>query len=105
MNRGIIENSAFLKELYFVSPRRRKEMIEQSSSNQIHAISNIARLIYNGTMTISVQHRRKLRQFRKTIQFLVSGRVSVSRKKRTMLVYHSLIPLLIKPLLNLLDEQ
>jgi len=80
-------------------------MIEQSSNNQIRAISDIAKRIYNGTIMISLQHRQQLRQLRKTIKFLASGRVRLSRKKRTMLVYHRLIPLLIKPLLNLLDEQ
>lgn len=105
MNRRIFENSTFLKELYYDRPRRRKELIAESSDDQIQTISHIAYKIYHATLMISIVHRRKLREFRKTIQFLASGRISVSRKRRVLLVYHKLIPLLIKPLLHLLDEQ
>jgi hypothetical protein len=98
MNRRIFQNSAFLIALYNVQPLQRK-------FHQIRAISDIAIKIVQGRVAVNNVHRQKLRHYKQTIRFLANQRISTNRKKRRMLAFHDVIPLLIKPILHLLDEQ
>ena len=104
MNSRIIQNAAFIKALFYADPLERRQMLRDISLEQIRAISDIAKNILHGRYVIDNTHREKLRQYRSTIRSLASGRISTSRKKRTMLVFHRVIPLLILPILRLLDE-
>jgi len=105
MNRRIFQNSAFLKALYYAQPLQRKQMIQFISQDQIRVISDIAEQILQGRLVVNNVHREKLKHYKRTIRFLANQRVSTNRKRRTMLAFHNVIPLLIKPILHLLDEQ
>ena len=105
MNRRIFQNSVFLKALYYAQPIQRKLMIDFISQEQIRAISDIAEKILRGRLNVNRAHRQKLKHYKRTIRFLANSRISANRKKRTMLTFHDVIPLLIKPILHLLDEQ
>ena len=105
MNRRIFQNSAFLIALYYAQPLQRKFMIEFISPDRIRAISNIAIKIVQGRVAVNNIHRQKLRHYKRTIRFLANQRISTNWKKRTLLAFHDVIPLLIKPILHLLDEQ
>lgn len=97
MNRRILRNSTFIKALYFAEPLQRKQMIESISED-------IAKNILDGRLAVNNVHKQKLKQYKRTIRFLASQRINQDRKKRTMLLFHNVIPLLIKPILHLLDE-
>ena len=105
MNRRIFQNSAFLKSLYYAQPLQRKQMIQFISQDQIRVISDIAEKILQGRLVVNNVHREKLKHYKRTIRFLANQRISTNRKRRTMLAFHDVIPLLIKPILHLLDEQ
>jgi len=105
MSRRIFQNSAFLKALYYAQPLQRKQMIEHISQDQIRVISDIAEKILQGRLVVNNVHREKLKHYKRTIRFLANQRISTNRKRRTMLAFHNVIPLLIKPILHLLDEQ
>ena len=50
-------------------------------------------------------YKKKLRRYKDVIRSLASRHVSRSRKKETLLKFHAVIPLIIKPLLQLLDDE
>lgn len=104
MNGRIFRNSTFIKTLYFAEPTERKQMIDSMSNDEICAMSDIAKNILNGRLSLTNVHKQKLKQYKRTIRFLASQRINLNRKRRTMLVFHNVIPLLIKPIVHLLDE-
>jgi len=104
MSRRIIQNSAFLKALYYAQPIQRKLMIAFITTEQIKALSEIALKILQGRLILSNAHKEKLKDYSRVIRSLASQRISIGRKKRTLLSFHNWIPLLIKPVLYLLDE-
>jgi hypothetical protein len=65
---------------------------------------DLATNILRGRINISASYREKLEDYAYVIRSLVSNRISLSRKKRTLMTQHRLIPLLIKPVFYLLDE-
>ena len=67
-------------------------------------MSDIAKNILEGKLVVNYVHRQKLKQYKATIRFSASPRLKTNRKKQTMLVFHNVLPLLIKPVPHLLDE-
>ena len=105
INRRIFQNSAFLKALYYAQPLHRKLIIEFISQDQMYDISDIAEKILQGRLVVNNVHKEKLKHYKRTIRFLANRRIDGNRKRRTMLAFHDVIPLLIVPILHLLDEQ
>jgi hypothetical protein len=95
MNRRIFQNSTFLIALCYVQLLQRK-------FHQIRAISDIAIKIVQERVAVN---KTKTSTLQGTNRFLANQRISTNRKKRTMPAFHDVIPLLIKPILHLLDEQ
>lgn len=104
MNRQIIQNSAFLKAIYFSIPTERKRMIELMGDEETRVICEIALKILHRRIIINLKHKEKLKDYKNVIRSLASHRISLTRKKRILLTFHHLIPLLIKPIIHLLDE-
>ena len=104
MNRRVFRNSAFLKAIYHTEPLQRKAMIETTEEERIRTLCDLARNILHGRIYVSNSYKDKLKEYTYVIRSLASSRVDVARKRRTLLAYHKLIPLLIKPVLHLLDE-
>jgi len=104
MSRRIFENSAFLKALYHAEPTQRKLMIEVITIDQIRTLCEITLKILQGRLELSNLHRQKLKDYKRTLRSLVSTRIDHLRKKKILLTFHRIIPLLIKPVLHLLDE-
>lgn len=105
MNRHIFQHAAFLKDLYFAEPLERKLIIESMSGDQTDAISNITLLILQGRLVVNNLHKQKLKQYKQTMRCLANPRIGVIRKKRTMQAFHKPLPLLIKSVIHLIDEQ
>ena len=72
MSRRIFQNSAFIKALCYAQPVQRKLMIEFISQDQIHTISDIAKKILQGRLTVNNIHREKLKHHKRTIRFLAN---------------------------------
>ena len=79
-------------------------MVEFITTDQIRALVEIVINILRGRINIHNIHRERLRHYQNVMRSLASRRISVARKKRTFLAFHDLIPLLIQPILHLLDE-
>ena len=104
MNRKIIQNSAFLNAIYYSKPTERKRMLDLMGDEETRVICEIALKILHGRIIINLKHKEKLKDYNNVIRSLASHRISLTRKKRTLLTFHNLIPLLIKPILHLLAE-
>jgi hypothetical protein len=104
MNRQIIQNSAFLNAIYYSKPTERKRMLDLMGDEETRVICEIALKILHGRIIINLKHKEKLKDYNNVIRSLASHRISLTRKKRTLLTFHNLIPLLIKPILHLLAE-
>lgn len=105
MSRHIIENFAFLKALYYAEPLQRKLMIDLITIKKVQAFSEIASFLLQGRISLPNIHKHKLKDYWLTVRSLAKARISVGRKKRTLHTFHYLLPLLIKPVLSILDEQ
>lgn len=101
----ITTHSAFLKFIYASEPRQRKVLIQSATNNQIDVLSEIALNVYRGVLELSQQHINKLRPYELNIRGLASRSVTHARKKKILTRKHSLIPLLIKPVLHLLHPE
>ena len=104
MSRRITQQSPFLKLLYDCKPRLRKALIQHAERDQIDALSQITLNILRGNVSVSDAHKKKLKRYKEVIRSLASRRVSLARKKQTLLKFHALLTLLIKPVIHLLDE-
>ena len=79
-------------------------MIDFVEMDQLYALCDIVMIVLHGQLILTDIHREKLKHYRNVIRVLASNRINIARKKRTLLAYHSLIPLLIYPVIRLLDE-
>ena len=104
MNRHIFQNSAFLKALYHAEPIQRKLMIEVITIDQIRTLCEITLKILQGRLDFGNLRRQKLKNYKRTLRSLASTRINPLRKKKILLTFHKIIPLLIKPVLHLLNE-
>ena len=104
MNRHIFQNSAFLKALYHAEPIQRKLMIEVITIDQIRTLCEITLKILQGRLDLSNLHTQKLKDYKRTLRSLATTRYNPLRKKKILLTFHKIIPLLIKPVLHLFNE-
>lgn len=75
------------------------------TDEQLAALSQIALNTLRGNVPIANAYRKKTRCYKDVIRSLATRHVSRSRKKETLLKFHAVIPLIIKPLLRLLDDE
>jgi hypothetical protein len=96
MNSQIFQDSAFLKAIYYSKPTERKRMLELMGDEETRVFCEIALKILHRRIIINLKHEEKLKDYKNIIRSLSSHRISLTRKKRTLLTFHILIPLLIK---------
>ena len=104
MNTLIARNSGFLKLLYQSSRPERKTLIENSTTEEIRSISAIASKIIQGQIILSQAHNSALHQYRRVLRALVSPRISTRRKRRTLLAFIQIVPILAQQVLVVMDE-
>lgn len=82
----VMQNADFLRELGHANYIRQRVIIQRANQRQISALSDVV-----------LSHDRSFfRQHNLVMRTLSSSRVSVSRKKRTLLTHHTLIPSLLR---------
>ena len=84
MNRHIFQNSAFLKALYHAEPTQRKLMINVIIIDQIRTLCEITLKILQGRLDLSNLHRKKLKDYKRTLRSLVSTRIDLLGKKKNI---------------------
>ena len=104
MNALLTRNSGFLRQLYESPPTERKILLENSTAEQIEAISLIASQILNGQILLSRSQSLRLRRHRRVLQSLANTRISINRKRRILLYFHEIVPLLAQQVLLVMDE-
>jgi len=97
------QTTAFLKLLHRCPPNQRKALVQYITDEQMDALSQIAVNILQGNIPITEDYKKKLRRYRDVIRSIASKQVGRARKKQTLLRFHTVIPLLIRPTLPLLD--
>ena len=103
MSHPIRCQAEFLNQLYQSSPDERKTLIENCNTEQIRTISLIASKIVNGQIIISPLHNLRLRHYHHILRFLTSQRISINRKRKTLLSFHEIVPLIAQYVLVIMD--
>ena len=104
MSRRIFQNSTFLKNIYHATPFHRGLMIQFITNDQVLALSLIARKIFRRTVHISNSLKTKLEPYMRWVRLLSHSQLDMRRRKIILRTFPDMIPLLIRPILHLLDE-
>lgn len=94
---------AFIRLLYDCPPRQRKSLIQYITDDQLRALSQIALNVLRGNVPITDSYKKKLKRYKDVIRSLASRQISKARKRKALLKFHAVVPLLIKPALQLLN--
>ena len=105
MNRLIFQNSIFLKTICNATRFYRSLMIEFITTEQILALSEIARKVIRRRVHISNSHKENLTPYTRWVRYLTHTQLDTVRKKRILCTFPDMIALLIQPILRLLDEE
>ena len=101
MNRLIFQNSSFLKTICNATRFHRSLMIECITTDQILALSEIARKVH-----ISNSLKEKLTPYKRWVRYLAHTQLDTVRQKQILRPFPDMLPLLIQPFfLHLLDEE
>lgn len=103
MSNILQRNGAFIRLLYECPPRQRKSLIQYITDDQLRALSQIALNVLQGNVPITDSYKKKLKRYKDVIRSLASRQISKARKRRALLKFHTVVPLLIKPALPLLN--
>ena len=103
MSNILQRNGAFIRLLYECPPRQRKSLIQYITDDQLRALSQIALNVLQGNVPITDSYKKKLKRYKDVIRSLASRQISKARKRRALLKFHTVVPLLIKPALLLLN--
>ena len=95
-------NSAFLNLLHSSHAKQRKALLKTMTQNQLKVLIEVIYNIFKGTLRLSKYYIKKLFPHRTTIRSIASRRVNRKRKRDIFVKKHSIIPILIKPVLSLL---
>lgn len=86
-----------------MDPNERKTLVRFTEEEHIQTLCDIAKNILQGRITVSIANQQKLNQYKTVIRSISSSRIDMARKRRMLLSFNHLIPLLIKPIIHILD--
>lgn len=92
----VMQNADFLRELGHANYNRQNIIVHEANQRQISALSDVVRHLLNRTVPILTRDRDFFRRHKLVMRSLTSSRISVSRKKRTLLSNRGLIPRLLR---------
>lgn len=104
MAQAIASNGAFLRFLQQCNKNQRKALLQNLTKDQMTALSQVALNILKGHVTIKSDYIKMLRPYEEIILLLSSHGVSRLKKKKALLSHQALLPLLIKPIIPLLED-
>ena len=98
MSKCTERNIDFLKKIHKSSKSRRNSFINNCSSDNIAAISEIAHNLLKGNLELSKKDLNKLKRYKGKIRKLASQRTSTNNKKK-IIQQGGFLPLLLSPFL------
>ena len=105
MSRLVRTHAAFLQLLYATNAKQRKVLLQTISNEQLKALCEVIWNVYKGTVPVSDRYVKKLTPYKTIIRSLISRRVGRKRKKIILVQRHSMIPWLLKPVLDMLNRE
>jgi hypothetical protein len=100
MKQTVKKHKAFLNFLVWADSTQQKVVVKNLTSEQYDVLSEIALNIYTGTYPLAKKYINQLKPYESCIRSLGSREVSNREKRRILLKNISLIPLLLKPIVQ-----
>ena len=100
MKQTVKTHEAFLNFLVYGDSTQQKVIIKALTSEQYDVLSEIALNIYTGTYPLTKKYINQLKPYESYIRSLGSREVSNREKRRILLKNISLVPLLLKPIVQ-----
>lgn len=96
----------YLKLLYKSKGKIRKDLLANSTNNQLKALQTICKNLKGGGIVLTPTKKRKLARFKSTIRFLASPKNSQKRKRRVLVQSGSgfFIPALLGSIIPLISN-
>lgn len=104
MSRLVRTHAAFLQLLHTTNAKQRKVLLQTVTKEQLKALCEVIWNVYKGTVPVGDRYVKKLTPYKTIIRSLIS-RVGRKRKKIILLQRHSMIPWLLKPVLDMLNGE
>ena len=104
MSQRIRRHKYFLRFLCNAEPCRRKFTICLSTGDQINAINEIALNLKMDNLRVPKKNKSKLAAYNKLITILGERSIPNHKKRRLLVKYHVVIPLLLKPFFKYNEE-
>ena len=93
----VFDRYSFLRELgKETSATARKGIIEFMNVHRMEAVSSLIKYILRGAFTIRRTDYREFRQYVNALRHIVSPRVSLAKKRQTLMRFNRLIPRLLR---------
>ena len=86
----------FLRELGQVDKTTRKLMIRYMTMEQMEALAEVVHFIVNGSIRVHHRDLTHLRERSLVLRQIVDPRISLRRKRNTILIYDEIIPRLLR---------
>ena len=103
MSRLVHTQIPFLRLLQTTDTKQRRALIKTATIKQIRALCEIVLNVFKGIVPISEYHVKKLVSFKRTIHYLVNKTVLLNKKKSHLLRLQSILPVLLKAALAIID--
>lgn len=87
----------FLRELSNVVATTRKLLLRYMTAGQMEALGEVARYIVNGSIRVLPQDVRYFRERSLVLRHIFDRRISLRRKRNTLITYHDIVPRLLRP--------
>lgn len=104
MSRLVRSQSAFLTLLYSTNNLQRKALLKTVPTKQLNALCKIFYNVYKRMVKLSQYFVKQLVPFKKEILNIVNKRLCASQKKTALIRLRSKLPILLKPVLALIDK-
>lgn len=91
-----------LQAICHLNKEQRQALLRKADPALVRCICECALNVLQGTVTIPQSHKSKLRQHKKILRKLASGRTSLSSKKRLIVQKAGFLPALLAPILGTL---
>lgn len=95
-------NSEFINNLFKSPFKSRKRLINKASRDNIDSLSEIALNILKGNVSLSPQHKKKLKKHKEKLRNLAQKNISFKKRKGLLVQRGGFLPLLLAPALSLL---
>ena len=87
----------FLRELGQVNKTIRKLLVRYMTREQMEALAEVAGYIVRGSIRVLPQDATHFRKRLLILKQVIDPRISLRRKRNTLVTYHNLVPRLLRP--------